>query len=123
MADQPPVNGRESPHVEVNVAGPLWKPYRTGSYLIYDVQAGKERESRHFRSAMSHKLPDHRYRASGSHQLNLTEFTGVLANVVQDHAPSTIYLVGLAGGDTRLLRPVPRCESTLGCSRVVVRRQ
>jgi hypothetical protein len=79
----------------VIVDNPLWKPYRTGSYLIYDVAAGKEKESEHFRSGMSKKLPDHRYRASGSHQLNVGEFVSVLGKVVEDHAPSTIYLVDL----------------------------
>jgi hypothetical protein len=91
----PAITGRESPQVEVMVGNPLWKPYRTGSYLIYDVPAGKEKESRHFRSAMSGKLPDHPYRASGSHQLNLTDFDHVLGKVVKDHAPSTIYVVDL----------------------------
>jgi hypothetical protein len=79
----------------VNVDNPLWKPYRTGNYLIYDVPAGKEQESVHFRSGMSTKLPDHRYRASGSHQLNVGDFVSVLGEVVEDHAPSTIYLVDL----------------------------
>jgi hypothetical protein len=87
--------GRESPHVGVIVANPLWKPYRTGSYLIYDVPAGKEKESQHFRSAMSSKLPDHPYRASGSHQLNVAEFAHAFGKVVKDHAPSTIHLVDL----------------------------
>jgi hypothetical protein len=79
----------------VIVDNPLWKPYRTGSYLIYDVPAGKEQESVHFRSGMSEKLPDHRYRASGSHQLNVGELVSVLGKVVEDQAPSTIYLVDL----------------------------
>src|SRR5262245_16180144 len=91
----PAITGRASPHVEVKVANPLWKPYRTGSYLIYDVPAGKKKGSRHFRSAMSSKLPDHRDRASGSHQLNLTDFDHVLGKIVKDHAPSTIYVVDL----------------------------
>jgi hypothetical protein len=79
----------------VKVDNPLWKPYRTGSYLIYDVPVGKEKKSVHFRSGMSTKLPDHRYRASGSHQLNVGELVSVLGKVVEDHAPSTIYLVDL----------------------------
>jgi hypothetical protein len=96
MAEQAKGAGVESGGgVAVNIDNPLWKPYRTGSYLIYDVPAGKEKESVHFRSGTSNKLPDHRYRASGSHQLNLDEFVSVLGKVVEDHAPSTIYLVDL----------------------------
>jgi len=79
--------------IDVIVDNPLWKPYRTGNYLIYDVPAGKEKESQHFRSGT--QLPDHPYAASGSHQLNVDDFVGVLGKVVDDHAPSTIYLVDL----------------------------
>jgi len=81
--------------VPVSVETPLRTPYRTGDYLIYDVHLGKEAESKHFRSGESRKLPDHRYRASGSHQLNFTEFASVLSRVVDKHDPSTIYLVDL----------------------------
>jgi protein-tyrosine phosphatase len=81
--------------MSISVTNPLWKPYRTGSYLVYDVPTGKESESQHFRSGMSDKLPDHRYRGSGSHQLNLADFTSILGKVVDDYAPSTIYVVDL----------------------------
>ena len=73
---------------EVKVANPLKVPYRTGSYLIYD-----EGSTGHFRSANA--LTEHPYRASGSHQLDFGEFVRVLGKVVQQYAPSTIYLVDL----------------------------
>ena len=90
-----PTAAAESMSVDVAVSNPLWSPYRTGSYLIYDVPAGKETESEHFRCGTSNKLPDHRYRASDSHQLNLDQFVSVLERIVANHAPSTIYLVDL----------------------------
>jgi len=73
---------------EVKVANPLKVPYRTGSYLIYD-EGGTD----HFRSANA--LTEHPYRASGSHQLDFDDFVSVLGKVVQQYAPSTIYLVDL----------------------------
>jgi hypothetical protein len=83
------VAGPEGLEVPVQVGNPLEVPYRTGSYLIYDK--GK---SDNFRSASG--LPKHPYRASGSHQLDFSEFAGVLyENVVKAHSPSTIYLVDL----------------------------
>jgi Inositol hexakisphosphate len=81
----------EAVHVEVNVHNPLQRPYRTGSYLISD-EGGTD----HFRSAWDPKLGAHRYRASGSHQLDADEFARVLGgNVVEPHRPSRIYLVDL----------------------------
>jgi len=50
---------------DVNVNNPLSVPYRTGSYLIYDIDPGKEASSEHFRSAWT--LHTHPYAASGSH--------------------------------------------------------
>jgi Inositol hexakisphosphate len=79
----------EAAEVVVKVANPLEVPYRTGSYLIYDK--GK---SDNFRNASG--LPEHPYQASGSHQLDYSEFAGVLyQQVVKPHSPSTIYLVDL----------------------------
>jgi len=81
----------EAVSVEVNVQNPLQRPYRSGSYLIFD-EGGTD----HFRSAWSPKLGEHRYRASGSHQLDADEFARVLGdNVVEPHRPSRIYLVDL----------------------------
>lgn len=81
----------EAVHVDVNVQNPLQRPYRTGSYLISD-EGGTD----HFRSAWNPKLGEHRYRASGSHQLDADEFARVLGgNVVEPHRPSSIYLVDL----------------------------
>ncbi len=102
--------------MDVNVCNPLLLPYRTGSYLIYDVDKGdvdkgdvdKEEVDKgdvdkgdkgdvhHFRSAWDYKLGEHRYRASGSRQLDLGTFIHVLGNkVVAPHKPSQIYLVDL----------------------------
>jgi hypothetical protein len=81
----------EAVRVEVNVLNPLQRPYRTGSYLIFD-EGGTD----NFRSAWSPELAEHRYRASGSHQLDCDEFARVLGgNVVEPHRPSRIYLVDL----------------------------
>jgi Inositol hexakisphosphate len=86
-ADTPAVSG--DVRVYVNVSNPLLRPYRTGSYLIYD-QGGTD----HFRCAMD--LKPHSYPASGSHQLDEREFLDVLAvNVVTRHKPKRIYLVDL----------------------------
>jgi hypothetical protein len=75
--------------VGVNVSNPLEVPYRTGAYLIYDKGAADN-----FRSATG--LPEHTYRASGSHQLDFLEFADVLYDkVIKGHRPSTIYLVDL----------------------------
>jgi hypothetical protein len=79
----------ESVHVDVNVKNPLQRPYRTGSYLIFD-EGGKD----NFRSGWD--LGDHPYRASGSHQLDAEEFFRVLGeSVVKPVAPTSIYLVDL----------------------------
>ena len=75
--------------VVVNVSNPLEVPYRTGSYLIYDKGS-----SDNFRSVS--ELPEHPYRASGSHQLDFDEFAKVLYDeVVKPHSPSTVFLVDL----------------------------
>ncbi len=85
--DVPTVSGDVRAYV--NVANPLQRPYRTGSYLIYD-QGGTD----HFRCAMD--LTDHKYAASGSHQLDQREFLEVLATrVVKQHKLKRIYLVDL----------------------------
>jgi hypothetical protein len=81
----------EAVDVAVDVGNPLERPYRTGSYLIFD-EGGRD----NFRSAWSPKLGEHRYRASGSHQLDVDEFARVLGDqVVEPHRPSSIYLVDL----------------------------
>jgi hypothetical protein len=80
--------------VPMNVSNPLSGPYPTGSYLIPDIEPGKETESEHFRNAMT--LQSHPYRASGSHQLNVQQFRDLLSsNVVAKYRPSIIYLVDL----------------------------
>jgi hypothetical protein len=80
--------------VPMKVCNPLSGPYPTGSYLIPDIPPGKEKESEHFRNAMT--LQPQPYRASGSHQLNLQQFRDVLgSNVVAKYRPSIIYLVDL----------------------------
>lgn len=50
----------------VNTSNPLAGPYRTGTYLVSD--AGPD----NWRSAMT--LPDHPYRASGSHQVGISDW-------------------------------------------------
>ena len=85
----------------VKVDNDLLVPYRTGSYLVDDVvppgkevTPGKKKDQTNFRDAM--KLPDHPYRASGSHQLNAQTLADILkSEVVDKHNPSTIYLVDL----------------------------
>lgn len=72
---------------DVNFANPLAGPYRTGSYLISDVGPDN------FRDAMT--LPDHPYRASGSHQLGVADFVRVLNQVVVLRKPRKLYLVDL----------------------------
>jgi Inositol hexakisphosphate len=79
--------------VPVNVDNPLSGPYRTGSYLVYDVPddtPGKE----HFRSGRT--LVEHPFSASGSHQLDTKRLTEILkSEVVARYHPSNIFLVDL----------------------------
>lgn len=72
---------------QVLTANPLTVPYRTGSYLISDQGPDN------FRSAMT--LPDHPYRASGSHQLGVADFARVLNPVISTYQPSVLFLVDL----------------------------
>jgi hypothetical protein len=59
--------------VAPNVCNPLSEPYRTASYLIFDIPAGKPDN---FRTAM--ELQPNPYPASGSHQLSAGQRTHVL---------------------------------------------
>ena len=79
-----------APPVHVTVCNPLSKPYRTGSYLIYDIPTGSPC---HFRDAMD--LQPNPYPASGSHQLNAGQLTQVLKNLVSLHKPRDLFLVDL----------------------------
>ena len=82
--------------VEVVWNNPLWKPYRTGSYLVHDIAAGKEKEkaSEHFRSAWS--LETNPYPASGSHQLDAARLVEILeSEVVIPYEPRDLFLVDL----------------------------
>lgn len=73
---------------EVNTANPLGAPYRTGSYLISDEGPDN------FRTGMA--LTDHPYRASGSHQLGISDFVTVLGEgVINPYQPETLCLVDL----------------------------
>jgi Inositol hexakisphosphate len=75
----------------INVENPLAAPYRTGCYLVYDVEpTGAE----HFRSAWS--LATRPYPASGSHQLDASGLRDVLqSEVVEPYGPSDLFLVDL----------------------------
>jgi hypothetical protein len=82
--------------VDVISDNPLWKPYRTGSYLIYDIDTDtkKERASEHFRSAWS--LETHPYPASGSHQLDAKRLFEILkSEVVVPYETRELFLVDL----------------------------
>ena len=103
MADQPkpdPSPERSAPAtaaaLDVVVSNPLWEPYRTGSYLVHDIAAGKEKEkaSEHFRSAWS--LETNPYPASGSHQLDAARLVEKLkSEVVDPHRTRDLFLVDL----------------------------
>jgi hypothetical protein len=81
-------------NVDVISDNPLWKPYRTGSYLVYDIATGKEKASEHFRSAWS--LETHPYPASGSHQLNAKRLVEILkSEVVVPYKTRDLFLVDL----------------------------
>jgi hypothetical protein len=78
----------------VNIQNPLSMPYRTGCYLIYDIDAGSDEDPEHFRSAWS--LDTHRYPASGSHQLDAARLVEILeSEVVAPHRPRHLFLVDL----------------------------
>jgi hypothetical protein len=74
----------------VNVCNPLSKPYRTGSYLIYDFKAT---DKDHFRCGSQLSLNP--YRASGSHQLDASAFGRVFGLIPQPAQPAKLYLVDL----------------------------
>ena len=90
-----------APTVPANVCNPLSKPYRTGSYLIFDMptcEASGDRCSGggpdHFRTAM--ELEPNPYPASGSHQLNADQLTQILSTkVVSRYEPRDLFLVDL----------------------------
>src|SRR5437868_3549363 len=97
----------------IKVQNPLSAPYRTGSYLVYDITpasakqppasakhppasdkdpGGKDPE--HFRSAWS--LDTHPYPASGSHQLDAPRLMEILkSKVIEPYGPSELFLVDL----------------------------
>ena len=79
-----------APPVTVNTVNPLLVPYRTGSYLIYDMPPGTDD---HFRSAWT--LDTHPYPASGSHQLNADQLKEKLSEVIALHGTADLYLVDL----------------------------
>lgn len=73
---------------DVNTTNPLAVPYKTGSYLISDEGPDN------FRTGMD--LADHPYRASGSHQLGITDFVTVLGeNVIKPYSPTKLCIVDL----------------------------
>jgi hypothetical protein len=85
----------------INVRNPLLAPYRTGSYLVYDVKPpsendppGSEKKAEHFRSAWT--LDTHPYPASGSHQLDAGRLVEILkSEVIGRHGTRNLFLVDL----------------------------
>ena len=69
---------------------PLTEPYRTGSYLVYDMKPGCPD---HFREVMS--LQPNPYPASGGRQLDASQLKETLAGVVDRHATRHLFLVDL----------------------------
>lgn len=79
---------------DVTTDNPLWQPYRTGSYLIYDIPTEKEGTAEHFRSAWT--LDEHPYPASGSHQLDAARLVEILeSKVIAPFQPHDLFLVDL----------------------------
>jgi hypothetical protein len=76
--------------VPVDVCNPLSEPYRTGSYLICDIQPG---QADHFRVAS--ELEPNPYRASGSRQMDAGQLTQALKSVVNGIEPRDLFLVDL----------------------------
>jgi hypothetical protein len=74
----------------VRVCNPLSEPYRTGSYLIFDMPPG---QPDNFRTAM--ELQPNPYPASGSHQLNASQLTQILTKVVNRYQTRDLHLVDL----------------------------
>jgi hypothetical protein len=74
----------------VNISNPLSEPYRTGSYLVYDMPPGAPD---HVRSAWS--LKTHRYPASGSRQLDADQLKKTLAEVIAQYSTGDLFLVDL----------------------------
>lgn len=85
----------------INVHSPLSVPYRTGSYLVYDIEPVGEKDPpvngknpENFRSAWS--LDTHPYPASGSHQLDAPRLVETLENkVIGPYRPRDLFLVDL----------------------------
>ena len=88
-ADRQTVSGSS-----INVQNPLSAPYRTGSYLVYDITPGSETDAEDFRSAWS--LDTHPYPASGSHQLDAARLVETLkSEVIVPYRPRDLFLVDL----------------------------
>jgi hypothetical protein len=78
---------------EVSVTNPLSAPYRTGAYLIYDIDPNKGPTAENFRMASG--LQPHAYPASGSHQLDFARLRDRLAEVVTQYKTRDLFLVDL----------------------------
>jgi hypothetical protein len=75
----------------INVQNPLSVPYRTGCYLVYDIEPT---DPELFRSAWS--LDAHPYPASGSRQLDARRLVEILkSEVVKRYRPRDLLLVDL----------------------------
>jgi hypothetical protein len=79
-----------APAVRVDVDNPLSEPYRTGSYLIFDIPTGQPENYR-----TTSELQPNPYPASGSHQLNAAQMTQMLSAVVTRYKPRDLFLVDL----------------------------
>src|SRR6266545_2780362 len=82
----------------VNVNSPLWEPYRAASYLVYDYDAPSDgKDHTNFRKGTDCKIADHKFRASGSHQLDVELLTATLRDKVVDpeKVSGRLYLVDL----------------------------
>ena len=93
MTEQPNTAGSApavAPSITVNISDPLSEPYRTGSYLVYDMPPDAPD---HFRSAWT--LETHPYPASGSRQLNPDQLAERLSEVIVRYRTRDLFLVDL----------------------------
>lgn len=83
------MNSTDTCSIKIDVGPPVRKQFRTGSYLIHDYNPPKD--SNNFRPGT--KILDTPFRASGSHQLDVSGFVAVLQPIAK--LAARLFLVDL----------------------------
>src|SRR5262249_4147327 len=84
------------PYNQADTTEALPQPYPTGSYLVYDYDPSKNQPN--FRKGTDAKIERYKFRASGSHQLDIPLLTKPLQDQIiekEKPAPARLHLVDL----------------------------